>query len=105
MLGAEAFPFLLDAVRECAANRGSDSTQPIEDATALWGTGRIFNLASIGGYGSSNRGGVYSASKFGGRLHRSSRRRGRRIRDQRDRRRARLLPHRLPRSVLGQVWR
>jgi NAD(P)-dependent dehydrogenase (short-subunit alcohol dehydrogenase family) len=30
---------------------------------------------------------------------------GRRVRDQRDRRRARLLPHRLPRSVLGQVWR
>jgi NAD(P)-dependent dehydrogenase (short-subunit alcohol dehydrogenase family) len=27
-------------------------------------SGRIFNVASIGGYGSSNRGGVYSASKF-----------------------------------------
>jgi NAD(P)-dependent dehydrogenase (short-subunit alcohol dehydrogenase family) len=26
--------------------------------------GRIFNIASIGGYGGSNRGGVYSASKF-----------------------------------------
>lgn len=26
--------------------------------------GRIFNFASIGGYGSSSRGGVYSASKF-----------------------------------------
>jgi AcrR family transcriptional regulator len=36
MLGAEAFAFLLDAVRECAAAGKSHSTKPIEDATALW---------------------------------------------------------------------
>jgi Tetracyclin repressor-like, C-terminal domain len=32
MLGAEAFAFLLDAVRECAATGRSSSTQPNEDA-------------------------------------------------------------------------
>jgi hypothetical protein len=36
MLGAEAFAFLLDGVRECAAAGRSHSTQPIDDATALW---------------------------------------------------------------------
>jgi AcrR family transcriptional regulator len=36
MLGAEAFAFLLDAFRECAATGRSSSTQPIEDATAVW---------------------------------------------------------------------
>jgi AcrR family transcriptional regulator len=36
MLGAEAFAFLLDGIRECVAARKSHSTQPMEDATALW---------------------------------------------------------------------
>ncbi|MCW2688035.1 MAG: transcriptional regulatory protein, partial [Mycobacterium sp.] len=36
MLGAEAFAFLLDTVRECAATARSNSTKPMEDATALW---------------------------------------------------------------------
>jgi len=36
MLGAEAFSFLIDGIRECVAAGHSDSTQPQEDATALW---------------------------------------------------------------------
>jgi AcrR family transcriptional regulator len=36
MLGAEAFAFLLDAIRECAIAGKSHSTKPIDDATALW---------------------------------------------------------------------
>jgi AcrR family transcriptional regulator len=36
MLGAEAFAFLLDGIRDCVAAGKSRSTQPIEDATALW---------------------------------------------------------------------
>jgi hypothetical protein len=36
MPGAEAFAFLLDGIRECAATGKSHSTQPLEDATTLW---------------------------------------------------------------------
>jgi AcrR family transcriptional regulator len=36
MLGAEAFAFVLDSIRECVAAGKSRSTQPMEDATALW---------------------------------------------------------------------
>jgi AcrR family transcriptional regulator len=36
MLGAKAFSFLIDGIRECAAAGQSDSTRPQEDATALW---------------------------------------------------------------------
>ncbi|MCW2655654.1 MAG: TetR family transcriptional regulator [Mycobacterium sp.] len=36
MLGAEAFAVLLDAVRECVATGQSQSSRPMEDATALW---------------------------------------------------------------------
>ena len=36
MLGAEAFSFLIDGIRDCVAAGHSDSTQPQEDATALW---------------------------------------------------------------------
>jgi hypothetical protein len=36
MLGAKAFLFLIDGIRECAAAGQSDSTRPQEDATAFW---------------------------------------------------------------------
>ena len=36
MVGAEAFSFLIDGIRDCVAAGHSDSTQPQEDATALW---------------------------------------------------------------------
>jgi AcrR family transcriptional regulator len=36
MVGAEAFSFLIDGIRECVAAGHSDSTQLQEDATALW---------------------------------------------------------------------
>ena len=36
MQGSEAFAILLDAVRDGAAAGASRSTQPIEDATAVW---------------------------------------------------------------------
>jgi hypothetical protein len=36
MAGAEAFVFLLDGIRECVTAGESDSTQPLEDATAVW---------------------------------------------------------------------
>jgi AcrR family transcriptional regulator len=36
MLGAEAFSFLIDGIHDCIAAGRSDSTQPQEDATALW---------------------------------------------------------------------
>jgi AcrR family transcriptional regulator len=36
MIGGEAFAFLLDGLRDCIAAGQSVSTQPIQDATALW---------------------------------------------------------------------
>jgi AcrR family transcriptional regulator len=36
MIGGEAFAFLLDGIRDCVAAGQSRSTEPMQDATALW---------------------------------------------------------------------